>query len=98
MKLKITALKDISVSAYIWFQGSIALPRGHSGAALGHMPQMQNRQEHFKLKKGESRDDVHFLVSVSEGTNPFLPRQITIPQKVGERMQDGDLLLMEGIE
>ena len=61
---KITALKDVRVCSHVWFQGSIPLPRGRQGESQGRMAQMQNREETFSLQKGQSRDDIAFLVDV----------------------------------
>jgi len=94
---KITALKDVTVSAHIWFQGSIELPRGNQNQRLGRIPQMQNVEKKFKLHKGDSRDDVAFLISVSENGS-FLPRSIDHPQSVGACTQDGDLIRIERVE
>ena len=103
IRYKITALKDVTVTAYVWFQGSVELPPGIQGQSQGQLPLMRNAEKTFKLRNGESRTDISFLVSVSDSElqGPHWMSHWTHPLPagaVGDRSQDGGMLQVERLE
>src|SRR5271156_1475215 len=97
-KYKITALTDVRVTAQIWFMGSVPMPRDHQGTRLPPMTLPRNREESFKLLKGQSKEDVAFLIGVTDRQEAPQPRNILLPDAIGARTQDGAMLLIERVE
>ena len=96
-KYKITALKDITVTAYIIFLGSIKLPPNRQGESQGQMSKLQNREETCKLSKGAYRDDVAFIVSVVKGSEDPTPCDVGYPE-MGLQTRYIDLFLIERLQ
>ena len=97
-RAKITALKDIDVSAYVWFDSSVELPPNSPGEEQDRVARKQSAEKQFSMKKGDSRDDVSFVSTVSEaGVDPDYTMNTENPE-VGETKQIGDLLRIERLE
>ena len=96
-RYKITALKDIAVTAYIIFLGSIKLPPNPQGESLGRMSKLQNRRETIELHKGAYRDDIALIEGVIEGFKVPTPCDVGHPE-IGMQTRYKDLLLIERLE
>jgi hypothetical protein len=84
---KITALKPVTVTAYVWYRGSRPTAKDHQGSTLPPVAAIKNRSECFDLEQGESRDDISFLEKVGD-----VFCTITLPEKVGETVTFQDVL------
>jgi hypothetical protein len=88
-RYRIEAMRDVTVIASVFFMGSVELPPSISGQSQGKIPQRQNTEQKFKLKKGESREDIAY-VSHLEGPGIF-GVQFTHPEVIGESRDLGFL-------
>jgi len=84
---KITALKDVSVSAYVWYRGTRPTARDHQGSQLPPMAAMKNESQSFDLEQGESREDISFLETVDGSICTTV-----LPEKLNEEVMHKDLL------
>ena len=96
-RYKVTALKDITVSARIHFQTLRPLPQNGRGESQGSATVYAVRPETFKMPVGASRVDVALVIGVSDG--PRQPvREGIVELNAGESIRIRDLLLVERVE
>ncbi|MGB8355447.1 MAG: hypothetical protein WCD79_16235 [Chthoniobacteraceae bacterium] len=96
-RYKVTALKDITVSARIHFQTLRPLPQDSRGQSQGSATMYAVRPEIFKMPAGASREDVALVMGVSDG--PRQPVREGIAELgPGESVRIRDLLLVERVE
>jgi hypothetical protein len=98
---KITALKDVTVSAFIYVVGRRKLPNAATGVSQGTEQFIDSKEDTFKLRKGQSRADINFVTSASDSgpLGMLVPWTTPLPEAaVGDRIEGGGLLLIERVE
>lgn len=97
-RYKITALKSVYVKAYIGVLKDVPLIRDNQGSKIQTPKIHGNAEREFYLAQGEKKEDIHILVDVATSRGDLLVRSITMPANIGDKLKDGEMLVIERTE